>query len=453
MPSTHRFQSRFFQTLQAKFYQFQDAVQLHWRQLKVATIWGIQLSLYSPHVALQAGRWSRKALQQQVEKGARSLSITLGLEAPVASDQPIQNILAALDVHRLSALAPIEQAPQSLELSVSAEQFQLSIRPAATRKLSFAEKCGKLWQKWRGASQPTQDSAIAPLSSDLVRSPTLTIQGVASSLCHRRLVLVTSGNQVLDILTLEQQHLLHQRIIFKIAVALSEQRRLGAALVSLPSQTSPIALLKGVWKQIQQSARAVFLLPAAVIARLPGSANSSSPALIPHSLMVQIAPRLKSLRGAIVVAISAIALAPFTLALPARAATAPALPQPLPAAPFAAEWIVDPARTRKQWLKGIGLFGQSKPIQGKIRLVPDKAPAALSSEPFQAAIADWAYRFSQTAPSTGSPPIDVDAAFMGYHLHPLERLLVVLDQIMVWLETQILWLWQQGKVLMGRLSP
>jgi hypothetical protein len=101
----------------------------------------------------------------------------------------------------------------------------------------------------------------------------------------------------------------------------------------------------------------------------------------------------------------------------------------------------------------MGLFGQSKPIQGKIRLVPDKAPAALSSEPFQAAIADWAYRFSQTAPSTGSPPIDVDAAFMGYHLHPLERLLVVLDHIMVWLETQILWLWQQGKAFMGRLSP
>jgi hypothetical protein len=41
---------------------------------------------------------------------------------------------------------------------------------------------------------------------------------------------------------------------------------------------------------------------------------------------------------------------------------------------------------------------------------------------------------------------------MGYHLHPLERLLVVLDQIMVWLETQVLWLWQQGKALVGRLS-
>ena len=165
----------------------------------------------------------------------------------------------------------------------------------------------------------------------------------------------------------------------------------------------------------------------------------------------KIALRLKSVRSALIVAISAIALAPFTLALPARAAMAPALPQPLPFAPFAAEWILDPARTRKQWLKGRDLYGQSQRIQGKIRLVPEKAPSALSSATFQTAIADWANRFSKTVPSSGSPPIDVDAAFMGYHLHPLERLLVVLDQIMVWLETQISWLWRQGKSVIHRL--
>jgi hypothetical protein len=474
MPSTHRFQSRLFQTLQAKFYQFQDTVQLRWRQLQVAVVWGAQLSLYPLQVAVQTSRWSGQVLKQQVAKGMQSLSIALGLEASAAIDQPIQNVLAALDVRALSILNLIGQDPQSSTLSSDIEQYRLSIRPVANQKLSFVEKCGKLWQKWRGATQKSSEiaSVCSIPDSNLARIPgaklssvaipqAIAIQGVASSLCHRRLVLVASGNRILDILTAEQQQQLHQRIIFEIAVALSMHRRLGAASPSLPLQNPPIALLKGAWRQIRQSARSVFLPPSAVRLPLPGAKGFVSLSLVKKFSVKKfsvkkfsqskIALHLKSFRGAIIAAISAIALAPFTLALPAKATTAPALPQPLPSAPFAVEWIADPARTRKQWLKGIGLFGQSKPIQGKIRLVPEKAPAALSSAPFQSAIADWADRFSQTVPSSGSPPIDINAAFMGYHLHPLQRLLVVLDRIMVWLETQILWLWRQGKLVIHSL--
>ena len=104
MPSTHRFQSRLFQTLQTKFYQLQDTVQLRWRQLKVAAVWGVQLSLYPLQVAFQASHWSGRVLQQQVikvTKGARSLVVTLGLQEAISIDQPIQNVLAALDVQTL----------------------------------------------------------------------------------------------------------------------------------------------------------------------------------------------------------------------------------------------------------------------------------------------------------------------------------------------------------------
>lgn len=438
MPFTHRFQSRLFQTIQSKFYQLQDRVQLRWRQLKVAAVWGVQLSLYPLHVAVQTGRWSGRVLKQQVAKGARSLALALGLESAVKMDQPIQNILAALDVQRLPELTQAGQVPQLPERLDQTKQWQISLRPAMSRKLSFVEKCSKLWQKWRGAVR--QERAIAPLSPDLVNSPAVMIQGVASSLCHRRLVLIASGNQVLDILNPEQQQLLHQRIIFEIAVALRMRRRLGATSPRLSSQASPLDRLKAAWIQIQQSVQLRLLLPSAPLRLLPGSE-----VFVPPSLMGHVAPRLKSLRGVILAWISAIALAPFALALPARAAMAPALPQP--PAPFPVKWIADPVRTRKQWLKSADLFGQSKPIQGKIRLVPEKAPAAFLSQSFQAAIADWAYRFSQPIPSSGSPPIDINAAFMGYHLHPLERLLFFLDQMMAWLETQILWLWRQGTAI------
>ncbi len=475
MPSSHRFQSRLFQTLQAKFYQLQDTVQLHWRQLKVAAVWSAQLSLYPLQAVFQAGRWSGRMLKQQLAKQMRSLSVTLGLGESAAVDQPIQNVLAAFDIQTLSVLTSTEQDPQASVLSTEmllsdVKQYQLSIQPVATQKLSFVEKCGRLWQKWRGATQ--RSSATVPASSTLnialaqmpgaepspiAGSQTVTIQGVASSLCHRHLVLVTSGNQILDILTVEQQRQLHQRIIFEIAVALRLHRRLGASASSLP-QTSPLALLKGAWKQMQQSARSVFLPPSTAVACLLGLGTGSEVYSEPHletaaspSWIAQIASQLKSLRGSIIVALSAVALAPFTLALPARAAMAPTLPQPLPSAPFAAEWMIDPARTRRQWLRGTDLFGQSKPIQGKIRLVPEKAPAVLAAVPFQTAVADWADRWSQSIPSSGCPPIDVNADFVGYHLHPLQRLLIVLDQMMVWLETQILWLWRQGKSVIHRL--
>jgi hypothetical protein len=500
MPSTHRFQSRLFQTLQAKFYQLQDRVQLQWRQLKVATDWGAQFSLHSFQVALQASRRSRRSLQQRVARGMRSLSVGLGLAASTPIDQPIQNVLAALNIQALPAPNCLEKDAQTLVLPTETTQWQLSIQPVATQKLSLVEKCGQLWQKWRGATQ-RMETAYSPSSgSDLARTPgaklaPIVIQGVASSLAHQRLVLVASGNRVLDILTAEQQQQLRQRIIFEIAVALSMQRRLGTSLPSLPSQTlsqiTPLAFLKGAWRQIFQSARSTLLSPA-VRLLLPGSRNFASLSSIrigltqkrsPNSLKNEafgvlpflrgargdqglqlqiresyrnlsksnLSSHLNALRGTIFGAISAIALAPFTLALPASATTAPALPQPLPSAPVSVEWIADPVRTRKQWLKSLALFGQSKPIQGKIRLVPEKAPAAISSEQFHGAIADWAYRFSQTVPSSGSPPIDVDAAFMGYHLHPLQRLLLVFDQIMVWLEAWILWLWQRGKLVFQRL--
>jgi hypothetical protein len=461
MPSAHRFQSRLFQTLQAKFYEFHDSVQLRWRQLKVATVWSAQLSLYPLRVAFQASRWSGRVLKQQVAKGARSLSTVLRLEAAVEVDRPIRNILAALNVQTLQAPTELNREHQLPALLVAEKEWQLSIRPVTVQKLSFVEKCSKLWQKWRSATQP--GSVIASPSAtpntnnsgsdgfDLARSPAIAIQGVASSLYRRHLVLVTANNQVLDILTAEQQRQLYQRIIFEIAVALRMHRHLGTASPSLPLQTRPLACLKVAWIQIRQSVRTGFLSPSAVLLSLSGSETTASPSLMKRLMgAFRMQPHLKSLRGAIVAGISAIALAPFALALPARAATAPVLPQPLPT-PFAAKWVADPVRTRKQWLKNADLFGSPKPAQGKIRLVPDKAPAALASEPFQTAIADWAYRFSQTTPSSGSPPIDVDAAFMGYHFHPLERLLIVLDQIMVWLETRILWLWQQGASLIRSL--
>lgn len=473
MPSTHRFQSRLFQTLQTKFYQAQDAVQLRWRQLKVDALWTAQVGLTPLYGLLQVGRWCGKGLKQATGK-VRSLS--LGLAPEIEADQPIHNILAALEV----AAFEVQNLPVPESQSAS---WQITIQPAVAPGRSLAVACGNLWQKvraWWGQSsaiaQSTPESVTLAATSkrSLQR---VVIQGVASSLQKRRLVLITTENQVLDVLTAEQQQILHQRIIFEIAVALSQKgrhtaRRLRASSL-LCSQPSPEALLKSTWRQIQQPARAVqavvqsirsirrLSLPAVLSGLLkPASRLSESLSWARGQEWVQewvqewgpqwaqsrlqpIAPRLKALRGAIVVGLSAIALAPFTLALPAKAAASPAIPIPRPMPLAVSDWLADPARTRKQWLKGSDLFKPAKPTQGKIRLAPDKTPAILASKPFDQAIADWAYGSTQVS-TTGAVPIDVKAAFMGYHYHPLELLLLWLDRIMVWVETQILWLYQRS---------
>jgi hypothetical protein len=93
---------------------------------------------------------------------------------------------------------------------------------------------------------------------------------------------------VLDILTLEQQQLLHQRIIFEIAVALRMRRRLGASLPSLSSQTPPLDRLKATWAQLQSAAYARFFPVVIAPVGLTGSEISIS--VLP-SLRGRIAPR------------------------------------------------------------------------------------------------------------------------------------------------------------------
>jgi hypothetical protein len=208
-------------------------------------------------------------------------------------------------------------------------------------------------------------------------------------------VLVVANNQVLDILTVEQQQKLYQRIIWEIAIARRSRRSF-------------------------QLLRPLCLAPQRLRA-LP-----------------------TTVRRALMTGLGAIALLPFTLALPAPAQAAmPALPLPLPS-PIAVEWLMDPSRTRKRSQAETDLSGQlSRPSAGKVRVPVQKTATTLQESPFQGAITDWLHRCAQTTVSEGSPAIEVDAVFLGYQRHLLERLLQGLDQGMAWLEPHLIQLWHR----------
>ncbi|MGB8698727.1 MAG: hypothetical protein WCD18_04860 [Thermosynechococcaceae cyanobacterium] len=530
--SSRRYQSRLFQTLQSQAQQWQDQLQLRWRQFKVATAWGAQIALYPFYLMFQAGRWSGRVFKPTATQGARRLVAALGIDPIAETDQPIQNVLGALELQPL---------PVATEVcgSGNSHDWQVVLRPIPQPPKSWPARLGRILHQWRCQLQrvlplaPTSPWALAAAPTFTLPRPML-FRGVASTLASRTLVLTTPDNQSLDILTLDQQRRLHQRIVWEIADALRSQR-LFQPDRQLPSwqtwQTRPIPIrpqwslpvrvIHGLMAWVQQQPIAqLSLLPAnhpihtpslprphlvsplqrvpsfpiarrigqivrqmrqsqlvlkprptvalapiadAVLPPLPSkktfdlnslfrqtwdairrtvhiklvgqshSALVGQPKTIVAAVPVQSHPslphrigqRLQTYRGLLVAGIGAIALMPFTLALPdpAQAATAPALPLPAPVS-LPAEWIIDPARVRRRWLEDNDLTEPSEQkTQGKIRIASEKIPAV----------------------SATHAAIDVEANVLGYEQHPLEQVLGALDKAMAWVEPQLHRLWQYGQ--------
>jgi hypothetical protein len=476
MSSTQQYQSRFFKTVQSQLRQVQDNIQLRWREFKVAATWGAQLSLYPFYVLFQAGRWGGHVLKQTATQSARALSAALGLESTPDIDQPVKNVLAALEL----------QLIPTAEISPQVSEWQINLRPATSPKRSLREKFSTIWQQLLLVEPSTPSVTVFP-------SQPLSIQGFASSLSHRHLILMAADNQPLDILSADQQRQLHQRIIWELANVMRSHRQSQAAK-TLPSWKT--------WKNLPITVRPQMILPVRAVHQLmawiqhqpiapspvlPGTQTppaqqplpisirgslslglmaknllerakkvlslrqQSALALMPQqetpppapSLSTRIGQRLKGYRGAIVAGIGAIALLPFALAVPEQAAAAaPALPMPIPS-PIAVEWLIDTSKTRRRSKEETDLLGQvSKPSQGKVRIPVQKSPTPLNSATnFETAIADWANRFSKTTVSAGRPAIDIDSVFLGYDHHPLEQILLLLDRAMAWSETQFAHWW------------
>jgi hypothetical protein len=113
-------------------------------------------------------------------------------------------------------------------------------------------------------------------------------------------------------------------------------------------------------------------------------------------------------------------------------------------------------RSRRRWQADAKLSEQSGRLsQGQVRIAPQKTAPGLSGTNFEGAIADWAHRFSQTTKAADPSTIEVDAVFMGYDHHPLEVLLLWLDQAIAWVEGQLTrvgdWLFPKLQSWIGQL--
>ncbi|MDB9315547.1 hypothetical protein PN462_20705 [Spirulina sp. CS-785/01] len=178
--SPQPYKSRLFNHLNRRRILWGDRASQMVRSLKVGVIWSIQILLYPFYVLAQTGRAIAGKLEQVFSPPALPHATSTSDNPHPSTDLPIQ--------HTLKALSPwVEQ-----ESGLMVQQPHFS-------------------PLWTASDNETKITVI---------------QGVASCLDSRKLVLITGENQPCDLLTPEQQHQLQQRILWEISDYAYQQHQL-----------------------------------------------------------------------------------------------------------------------------------------------------------------------------------------------------------------------------------
>lgn len=197
---TGRYQSQLFNFLNKQSQRLTDKYDRTVRHLKVATVWGVQILLYPIYMMVQAGLSAGRQLAQSAEAGWPQIK---------ALTNHTDEIVPTVDTAIEQVLEEINRLPQL-------EAQNKAIVPEATSEL--ATQIVALTESLNSA--PISPTA-SPTDLNTTTQASSWIQGVATILETRALVLVTIENQILDILTPQQQ----KKLSSKISWELADQRR------------------------------------------------------------------------------------------------------------------------------------------------------------------------------------------------------------------------------------
>lgn len=221
--SSGRYQSRLFKFLNRQSVRLSDRVDRTIRNIKVAAVWGVQILLYPMYLLVQGGLSIGRQLTAEAEAGWPKLKEFTHKdhkeqppqETPPESDTPIQRVLSELntlslpEVSDLAVLQPgvlVEFDSQGvIDQQETTDNGQLTV--ASTTQLAQHQRAH-------------QDGLVGKQT----RKNRYAIQGVASLLATRSLVLVTVENQILDILTPQQQQKLASKMSWEVANLLRQRR-------------------------------------------------------------------------------------------------------------------------------------------------------------------------------------------------------------------------------------
>ena len=463
--SSSRYQSRLLNFVHLQSRRLTQQWDHTYRHLQVATKWGVELLLYPVYRLLNPTESAAKTLAGQAPQPRLKLQPVTSSNA----DTPIQQVLAA--VKSLPSDSYTAEPPKP-STSVRVVGFLLSkiFRHSPSKPLSISEK---------------SPANIQPYVS--------VMRGIATNLVSRNLVLVTEDNEILDILTPQQQIKLADRIICEVgnywhswqlaenepqSKLLSKVDQVLAKLTGINSINRP-ALPEGRQKDLLNTDKLIAFLDASI-------AKWESKALLPVQQRSQEIIQVAQTQLYIfvygkeqVAARGNIAANPNSLETPRL--NIPALIQ------AAINYFFGDSKDKKleqrnsyrelqdklphnrrfqneglakdSWLNFSDLFGNSQISSQNLAESKPKAKSSWlqksKSSRHLSPTAKKSVKPSENLNPQGiaknrhnneveSQPdwIDVEATFVGYDKHPLEQLLEWLDHAILWLEEIIVKVYQ-----------
>lgn len=269
MSSTGRYQSRFLSFLSQQSLQWRDRALEALRQTRLNLTWGMQVVLYPVYVLFQSGRLVGQQLRQAVD---RLLPLLAAVKAddfdpavgvpPLDSDAPIHNTLRYLESFALPIIISPRALPQPNGHPLAGRSATPSLKGGDPHRdspsLAYQSDPASLAPGSPGTMSPVTDASLElpPHSSTVTVQDAATqtvnvtqvVRGLACLMETQSIVLVDTQNQVLDILTPEQQIRLHQRILLETASFYRDQQlRLRAAQATRLSVFGN-ALGRGRWR-------------------------------------------------------------------------------------------------------------------------------------------------------------------------------------------------------------
>ncbi|WP_193194728.1 hypothetical protein [Nostoc sp. MG11] len=210
--SSGHYQSRLFNFVHQQSRRVTEKWENTFRHLQVATKWGVETLIYSVYLLFQSSESDGKTLhtkEPQTRLKLQPNDTDLSAETHLTVDTPIQHVLGAIE-------------------NLSSQELTATSSTAHLNPLAFL---GTLWGKAihhepTTNANPSQSltisdnsagSLIPSQSKNALKHHLPVVRGIATNLLNRNLVLVTANNEILDILTSQQQSKLEDKIISEVA--------------------------------------------------------------------------------------------------------------------------------------------------------------------------------------------------------------------------------------------
>ncbi|MEH2116722.1 hypothetical protein [Nostoc sp.] len=211
--SSGRYQSKLFNFVHKQSRRVTEQWEHTFRHLQVATKWGVEVLLYPVYLLFHSSESSGKTLhtkEPQTRLKLQPNDTDLQPEMPNV-DSPIQHVLET--VHYLSDDQPASTPAKTVEpfnplafLGVFRLKF---VDNNSTNNANLIQSLNITENKAEILNPSQRENAL--------KQHLPVVRGIATDLMNRNLVLVTADNEILDILTPQQQAKLEDRIINEVA--------------------------------------------------------------------------------------------------------------------------------------------------------------------------------------------------------------------------------------------